>query len=156
MKIHGNVKLKLKDARTGRVLRTEEGENTFQAAVLADYLAADGDNSNDLYANTSFKAEPWKYLCGGLLLFRDQIEVGSKVMPAGNVMTGKASAGIVNNGSPTELGSWNDTLSNASFDGEKMQKVDCPAGMRLKRPREVALINYTEWIKFQKYAETNL
>ena len=60
MKIHGNVKLKLKDARTGRVLRTEEGENTFQAAVLADYLAADGDNSNDLYANTSFKAEPWK------------------------------------------------------------------------------------------------
>lgn len=121
MKIHGNVKLKLKDARTGRVLRTEEGENTFQTAVLADYLAADGDNSNDLYANTSFKAEPWKYLCGGLLLFRDQIEVGSKVMPAGNVMTGKASAGIVNNGSPTELGSWNDTLSNASFDGEKMQ-----------------------------------
>ena len=42
------------------------------------------------------------------------------------------------------------------FDGKTMQKVDCPKGKRLGDPRKVALINYTEWIKFQKYAEDNL
>lgn len=42
------------------------------------------------------------------------------------------------------------------FNGKTMIKVDCPAGKRLSDPRTVALINYNEWIKFQKYAETNL
>ena len=121
MNVHGSVKLKLKDAKTGRIQRIEEGENTFQSSVLADYLASDGDNSNDLYQNNSFRAEPWKYLVGGLLLFRDSIEVGNKVMPAGNVMIGKGSADIVNNGTPAELGSWNDILSNAGYDNDKFQ-----------------------------------
>ena len=39
------------------------------------------------------------------------------------------------------------------FDGKTMKKIDCPKGKRLGEPRKVALINYTEWIKFQKYAE---
>lgn len=42
------------------------------------------------------------------------------------------------------------------FDGRTMKKVDAPDGMRLKDPRQAALINYIEWIKFQKYAETHL
>lgn len=42
------------------------------------------------------------------------------------------------------------------FDGKKMKKHDCPKGKRLADSRKVALINYTEWIKFQKYAEENL
>lgn len=42
------------------------------------------------------------------------------------------------------------------FNGKTMIKIDCPKGKRLGDPRKVALINYTEWIKFQKYAETNL
>ena len=42
------------------------------------------------------------------------------------------------------------------FDGKTMKKVDCPKGKRLGDSRKVALINYTEWIKFQKYAEKNL
>lgn len=42
------------------------------------------------------------------------------------------------------------------FDGKTMKKVDCPKGKRLADSRKVALINYTEWIKFQKYAERNL
>lgn len=42
------------------------------------------------------------------------------------------------------------------FDGKTMRKVDCPKGKRLADARRVALINYTEWIKFQKYAETHL
>lgn len=38
------------------------------------------------------------------------------------------------------------------FNGKTMVKVDCPKGKRLADGKKVALINYTEWIKFQKYA----
>lgn len=42
------------------------------------------------------------------------------------------------------------------FDGKTMKKIDVPKGKRLADSRKVALINYTEWIKFQKYAENHL
>lgn len=42
------------------------------------------------------------------------------------------------------------------FDGRTMKKYDAPKGHRIADPRRAALINYTEWIKFQKYAETHL
>lgn len=42
------------------------------------------------------------------------------------------------------------------FDGKTMQKIDCPDGHRMKSSRKIALINYTEWIKFQRYAEAHL
>lgn len=42
------------------------------------------------------------------------------------------------------------------FDGKTMRKVKAPEGHRLKDSRAVALHNYTEWIKFQKYADKYL
>lgn len=42
------------------------------------------------------------------------------------------------------------------FNGRTMTKIDCPKGKRLADSRKVALINYIEWLKFQKYAEENL
>lgn len=42
------------------------------------------------------------------------------------------------------------------FNGNTMEKIHCPKGKRLGDPRRVALINYMEWVKFQKYAESNL
>lgn len=42
------------------------------------------------------------------------------------------------------------------FNGKTMVKKDVPKGKRLADARKVALINYTEWIKFQKYAEVHL
>lgn len=42
------------------------------------------------------------------------------------------------------------------FNGKTMVKHDAPKGKRLADSRKVALINYTEWIRFQKYAEQNL
>ena len=41
------------------------------------------------------------------------------------------------------------------FDGKTMQKTTKPAGMRVKTS-EVAIHNFTEWVKFSKYAEVNL
>lgn len=42
------------------------------------------------------------------------------------------------------------------FNGRTMTKIKVPSGKRLGDSRRAALINYTEWIKFQKYAERNL
>ena len=42
------------------------------------------------------------------------------------------------------------------FENGTMKKIYAPKGKRLADPRRVALINYTEWIKFQKYAEVKL
>lgn len=42
------------------------------------------------------------------------------------------------------------------FDGRSMIKVDTPKGHKLKDTKQVALNNYIEWIKFQKYAEKYL
>ena len=42
------------------------------------------------------------------------------------------------------------------FNGKTMKKRDAPQGARLADSRKVALHNYTEWIKFQKWAEAHL
>lgn len=42
------------------------------------------------------------------------------------------------------------------FNGRTMIKVDVPKGKRIADPRKVALINYTEWVKFQQWADTHL
>lgn len=42
------------------------------------------------------------------------------------------------------------------FDGKTMQKKDAPKGHRLWDSRKVALNNYIEWLKFQKYADKHL
>lgn len=42
------------------------------------------------------------------------------------------------------------------FDGQTMQKKERPHGKKIADSRKLALHNYTEWIKFQKYAENNL
>lgn len=42
------------------------------------------------------------------------------------------------------------------FTGKTMRKIDVPKGKRFTDSRRVALINYTEWLKFQKWAVTHL
>ena len=42
------------------------------------------------------------------------------------------------------------------FDGKTMRKKKAPAGKRLKEYKQAALVNYQEWIKFQKYAKSHL
>ena len=42
------------------------------------------------------------------------------------------------------------------FNGKKMTRIDRPDNKKLGDLRAVALNNYTEWIKFQKYAEASL
>ena len=42
------------------------------------------------------------------------------------------------------------------FDGTTIEKFDRKEGQRLTDARAVAIHNFNEWVKFQKYAETNL
>lgn len=42
------------------------------------------------------------------------------------------------------------------FNGKTMVQVDAPKGHRIAKPKEAALNNFREWIKFQQYAETHL
>ena len=42
------------------------------------------------------------------------------------------------------------------FNGKTMVKRDAPKGYRIADSRMAALHNYTEWIKFQKWADTHL
>ena len=42
------------------------------------------------------------------------------------------------------------------FDGRTMRKFDKAQGQRLADAKAVALNNFTEWVKFQRYAETHL
>lgn len=41
------------------------------------------------------------------------------------------------------------------FDGQTIQKIDVPKGKRLADAKTVALHNYKEWVKFQRYADTH-
>lgn len=42
------------------------------------------------------------------------------------------------------------------FDGKTMRKKDAPKGHRIGASREAALNNFTEWLKYQQYAEKYL
>ncbi len=112
--LHGHTSILLKNVKTGLVERVES-DNTFQGGFVADFMHDSLDKSDhNLYASETFRNDPWKGIVGGLLLFRDAITVGTQFMPAGNVMVGKASNGIVNLSDPPELGSYNDLGSAAT------------------------------------------
>ena len=105
--VKGTTKIELYNPNT-RIKKVYKDENTFQSAVIAKYLHSHG------IAKTNLSDYSWQNLVGGLLLFRDTITVGSKFMPEGNKMTGNGSYGVVNNSTPTEMGSYNSVESSAS------------------------------------------
>ena len=42
------------------------------------------------------------------------------------------------------------------FTGDSIAKIDVPPGHRIAKPRDAALNNFQEWVKFQKWADTHL
>jgi hypothetical protein len=119
----GKTKIVLTDIRTGEV-KTYEDKNTFQNTVVADYMRPLGAYNNSPYANSTWAGqEMWRNLAGGLLLFRDAIDLTNgpvKYMPAGNEMVGNGAYGVVNNSTPVELGSYNSTESTSGPDSVSM------------------------------------
>lgn len=113
--IHGRTKIELRNVKTGLIERYEK-ENTFQQGVLANYQRQYGCfDASPYWSDASHKPNTiWQNMVGGLFLFRDQIPVNTRYMPAGNQMIGCGAIGIVNNDAPTEMGSYNSSESSAS------------------------------------------
>lgn len=105
--IHGETEIVLKNVKTGLVERIHS-ENTFQATQIAKYMRSHG------IARTNLNDYTWQNIIGGIFLFRDAITEGKQFMPAGNRMIGNGAYGVVNNGTPIELGSYNSVESSAS------------------------------------------
>lgn len=122
-KIKGHVRIELHDTRTGSNERIE-GHNTFQTNVLKKYMRSLGFFQNSPYDNSTWRSQAvWRNLCGGILLFKDSIDLTNGdvlTMPAGNKMTANSAYGVSNSGNPVELGSYNSVESVAGTSGITM------------------------------------
>lgn len=111
-KIKGHMRIELTKAATGEK-KIIEHDNIFQSALLTAYLRSFGVANNNPFANSTFAGRPlWRNLCGGILLFRDEIQAPANYMPAGNLMVANGAYGVTNNGTPAELGSYNSIESS--------------------------------------------
>lgn len=116
-KIKGHTRIELTSVIDGSK-KIIEHDNHFQPGVLETYMESLGYFNNNPYNNNTWKGRSaWENLVGGVLLFRDAIdnddgETEIPFMPPGNQMTANASAGVTNNGTPIELGSWNPVESS--------------------------------------------
>ena len=120
--IHGKTKIELYDVKRN-IKQIVKSENTFQKSVLAHQFPMMPWLRQNPFNNGEWANSPIVAMVGGLLLFKEPIQVGSVYMPAGNVMVGNASNGIVNTGNPNELGSYNEaeTTSTRLYAGGELQ-----------------------------------
>ena len=109
--IHGKTKIELYDVNK-KIKKIVESENTFQKNILAHQFPMNPWLRQNPFNNNEWVNNPIVAMVGGLLLFKDPIQVGSVYAPAGNVMVGNAANGIVNTGNPNELGSFNSAESS--------------------------------------------
>ena len=121
--ILGHVRIDIHDTNTGSNERIE-GDNTFQSGILEQYMKSLGYYVNSPYANSTWRGQMlWRNLVGGILLFKDSIDITNgdvAHMPAGNSMTANGAFSVSNSSTPTELGSYNATESSITTSGITM------------------------------------
>ena len=111
-KMKGKTIIQLKDVKTGAIQKVEHS-NTFQNAVLEDLFRPMGALRMSM---VSGNANQWQSLLGGILVFDDTIEVGTKYPPKGVNMVANGAYGVTNNSDPVEMGTWNETESSVTKD----------------------------------------
>lgn len=109
--IHGKTKIELYNPKT-KIKNVVRSENAFQNSVLAHQFPISPYLQQNPFNNAEWLNNPIVSMVGGLLLFKDTIQVGSVYMPSANTMVGNAANGIVNTGNPNELGSYNESESS--------------------------------------------
>lgn len=124
-KIHGETRIVLRNPISGNIVKDVTSENTFQGSVIAQGLrnlgvqcithAARPDGILGVSDISRQEGYSWRNTVGGLLLFRDSIQVGTMFMPAGNKMVGNGSFMVSNADTPNELGSYNSQESSESL-----------------------------------------
>lgn len=113
--IHGHTRITLRNPISGNILKDIESENSFQSGVIAQALRNLGNANASMLNNSSVRTDaPWKYTVGGILLFDNTITVGDNYLSPGIKMLGNGCYGVVNSGTPTELGSFNSVESSAT------------------------------------------
>ena len=116
----GSTKIILKDTKTGKE-EIRESKNVFKADNIASFCRSLGYYNSNIFNHSNVTNRPiWQTLVGGLFLFDSEVDTDAFMMPAGVKMIGNGSYGVYNNGSPREMGSWNDTESSASEDEIKL------------------------------------
>lgn len=120
MRIKGQTTIELYNPNT-RIKTVKRSENTFQSGVIAQGLRNLGKANASMLTNYNLKVEDeWRNVVGGLLLFEQNVGIGDNYMSAGNKMIGNAAVGVVNAGTPAELGSFNSIESSATASGITM------------------------------------
>lgn len=109
MKLHGKTIIELKDTRSGRIDRFEDGNAVMDANMEAKFrnFGIFQTNIQNNFASTAL----WQKLMGGMLLLGDTVADNSNFVAPGTKMVGRGYYGSSNNGSPVSLGSWNATES---------------------------------------------
>lgn len=115
----GKTKILMHNVHTGKTEKIEHG-NVFKGDNIQKYLRTFG-----LYVNkfTTATIPLWQEVVGGIMLFDSEIPTTSNIIPAGHKMTANGAYNILNSSDPVELGSWNDTESSVSEEGDTITLV---------------------------------
>lgn len=111
----GDVTIELTDSKGRR--ETVHGHNMVTNA-LADFYKTAGMTNPSAF-NDTVRAGAVNSLLGGILLFDTALQESADLVrvPSGVKMIGNGARGILNSGSPPELGSWNARESGEQLDG---------------------------------------
>lgn len=119
-KMHGHMDIYLTDVKTGEV--EEVHEDNMMTNALQEYFRNLGFLN---YPNLN-KENMVVDLLGGVMGFDEEISENASIIhvPAGHRMIFNGSVGTVNNGNPTEMGSYSSTESGWQNDGSYIQTYD--------------------------------
>lgn len=112
-----------------------------------DYVAVGGIVGKD-YPKEAFKYFPW--------FIREAHKYGAKIHALGFTQIAQLPKFHFDSVDSTAWTCGNRYGYLQRFNGSGFDKVPAPPGKRLADPRKVAVHNFIEWCKYQKYAETNL
>ena len=120
MKIKGHTSIILTDVNTGEIERHED-ENMLTNALQSYFQNCGFLNYPNLDQNNMVVD-----LLGGIMAFDSEIPENANTVyaPAGVKMIANGSVGTLNNGYPTELGSFSETESGWQNDGSYVQTYD--------------------------------
>lgn len=119
-KMHGHMTITLTDVNTGEVeiheddnMMTNALQEYFRNLGLVNYPNI---NQNDMVIS----------LLGGIMGFDEEISESASILhvPAGHKMIFNGCVGVINNGNPTEMGSYSGTESGWQQDGSFVQTYD--------------------------------
>lgn len=118
----------------------------YPYVALGGYVAA--IKTNDKKNQEYIKAYPW--------FIREAHKRGKKIHGLGFTMFTKLPQYHFDSVDSTGWNAGNRFGYLVYFDGHTMKTKNRPKGYKFAQTRAVAASNYTEWIKFQKYADRNL